>query len=87
MVMPMFFAVPSTILTADSSFVAFVSGILIFAISSTCATVTFPTTSVLARPDVTPAAFLSRMLVGDVLRMNVNERSCVCRWGECVWAS
>src|SRR5262245_31007578 len=75
--MPMLRAVPSTDFTADFRFSVFRSGSLVRAISSTWAIVTLPTLSLLGTPEpfASPAAFLSRMLAGGVLVMNVYERS------------
>ena len=55
-------AVPSIIRIADSIFAAFKSGILVSAISCTCARVTVATLVVLGVPEPfsTPAAFLQK---------------------------
>src|SRR5580692_7803848 len=70
-------AVPSMIFSAASIVVALRSGILVWAISRTCAGVTEPTFVVSGSPLplATPAAFLSSSAAGGVLVTNENERS------------
>ena len=70
-------AVPSIIRIADSTFAAFKSGILVSAISCTCARVTVATLVLLGVPDPfsTPAAFFKRTAAGGVLVMKVNDLS------------
>src|SRR5579872_4822876 len=74
---PMLRAVPLTLRTADSRSKQFRSGILIFAISSTCFSVILPTLVLFGSAD--PFARLTARLIstgtGGVLVMNVNERS------------
>jgi len=69
--------VPSIILIAGSTPVAFKSGSLISAISLSCALVTEPTFSVLGLPEPLsiPAAFWSKTEAGGVFKMKVNDRS------------
>src|SRR5215213_5425090 len=70
-------AVPSTIFDAPSMSAAFKSGILVLAISSTCARLTVPTFSRFGSPLPLsrPAACLSRNAAGGVLVMKMKERS------------
>ena len=70
-------AVPSMMRQACSRFRALRSFILMFAISSTWARVTVPTTSVPTSPAPfsTPAAFLSSTAAGGDFRMKSKERS------------
>ena len=70
-------AVPSTIFIAAAMSRQLRSGILIFAISSTCFRVTLPTICVptVAAPLATPAAFLSSTEAGGDFRMKSNVRS------------
>src|SRR5699024_9695150 len=76
-VMPMERAVPATTFAAASTSFAFRSGILVSAISRTCAWVILPTLSVCGvdEPFWRPAAFLISSAAGGVLVMKVNERS------------
>ena len=55
----MLLAVPAIVLTAASMSAAVISGILVVAISSSCARLTLPTLSVLGVPEpfLIPAAF------------------------------
>src|SRR6185503_2378384 len=66
-------ALPATMRIAASRSPAFRSGILVFAISSTCLRVILPTLSVCGRwlPDSMPAAFLISTVVGGVLMMKL----------------
>src|SRR5207342_1264944 len=75
--MPADRAVPSTCRIAPSGSTALRSGIFVSAIWRTCARVTEPTFSMraLVAPFSTPAACLSRKVVGGVLVTNVNDRS------------
>src|ERR1019366_7558103 len=74
---PMLFDVPTTCETALSSSMQFKSGILSFAISVTCAMVTFPTLSFcgIFEPLSSLAVFFNRIDTGGVLVMKVNDRS------------
>ena len=67
-IIPIDLAVPFIIDTADSKEAAFKSCILVFAISSTCASVTLATLSLcgFADPLCTPAAFFNRTAAGGV---------------------
>src|SRR3954465_9135990 len=75
--MPIERAVPATWAMAPSRSMALRSGILVSAISRTCALVTLPALSVrgFAAPFSMPAACRSRNGVGGVLVTNVNDRS------------
>jgi hypothetical protein len=66
-------AVPAMIRFAASWSAAFKSAILVRAISSTCAEVTYPTLARFGSPAPLsmPAAFLSRIAAGGVLVMKV----------------
>src|SRR6185503_18902737 len=70
-------AVPLTEFIAASTSKQFRSGILIFAISSTCLIVILPTFALCgsAEPFASPIARLISTGTGGVLVMNVNERS------------
>ena len=71
-------AVPSIIRIADSIFAAFKSGILVSAISCTCARVTVATLVVLGVPEPfsTPAAFFQKeQPAGGVLVTKSNDLS------------
>ena len=72
-VMPALRAVPITCCIADSSEVQLRSGILTFAISSTCEEVTLATFSLFGSPEPlsTPAAFFRSTAAGGVFVMNV----------------
>src|SRR5574340_1486505 len=73
----MLLAVPSIVLTAASRPPAVISGILSFAISSTCFLVTFPTFSLFGsfEPFSTPAALSNRIEAGGVLVIKVTDLS------------
>src|SRR5215213_11252617 len=77
MVKPMFLAVPSIVLTADSRLVVFRSGILVLAISSILAREIVPTFSRFGLPEPLgmPAAFFKRSAAGGVFVSKVKERS------------
>src|SRR5436190_22025874 len=75
--MPIDRAVPAIVLYADSSVSAFRSGILSFAMSSTCFLVTVPTLVLLGsfEPFARFAARFSRIDAGGVFVMKLYERS------------
>src|SRR5579859_5385193 len=76
-VIPIDRAVPAMIFSAASIEVALRSGILVCAISRTCAAVIEPTLAVcgVPLPLATPAAFLISSGAGGVLVMNENDLS------------
>src|SRR5262245_32461854 len=76
-VSPIVRAGPAMLCVAVSMSLAFRSGILVWAMSLTCAIVILPTFSLCGSelPFCTPAAFLISSAAGGVLVMNENERS------------